>query len=176
LFRDQIRAGGPVTVTHPDVVRYFMTISEAVELLLQAGAMGRRGEVFVLDMGEPVRIQDLARRMIHLMGFEVCDIEHPHGDIAIEYTGLRPGEKLYEELLIGENVVATDHPMIMRAEEAVIEGEPLWSIIEQLREAAEQLDCERVRRTLRRAVDGFKPQCTIQDTLWCQTNGFRKAG
>ena len=110
LFREQIRAGGPVTVTHRDIIRYFMTIPEAAQLVIQAGAMARGGDVFVLDMGDPVKIQDLARRMIRLMGLTVRDDENPDGDIEIEYTGLRPAEKLYEELMIGTNVSGTSHP------------------------------------------------------------------
>ena len=107
LFNEQIKAGGPVTVTHPEVIRYFMTIPEAAQLVIQAGSMADGGEVFVLDMGKPVRICDLARRMIHLMGLTVRDEQHPDGDIEIAYTGLRPAEKLYEELLIGNNVTGT---------------------------------------------------------------------
>ncbi len=115
LFNEQIKAGGPVTVTHPEVIRYFMTIPEAAQLVIQAGSMADGGDVFVLDMGKPVRICDLARRMIHLMGMTVRDEQHPDGDIEIAYTGLRPAEKLYEELLIGNNVTGTQHPMILRA-------------------------------------------------------------
>src|ERR1700728_4685764 len=115
LFNEQIKAGGPVTVTHPEVIRYFMTIPEAAQLVIQAGSMADGGEVFVLDMGKPVRIEDLARRMINLMGLTVRDEQHPDGDIEISYTGLRPAEKLYEELLIGNNVTGTEHPMILRA-------------------------------------------------------------
>src|SRR5690606_12567145 len=114
LFREQIKRGGPVTVTHKDIIRYFMTIPEAAQLVLQAGSMAQGGDVFVLDMGEPVRIVDLARRMIKLMGASVRDENNPDGDIEIVFTGLRPAEKLYEELLIGGNVVGTGHPMIMR--------------------------------------------------------------
>ena len=117
LFQEQIRRGGPVTVTHPDVIRYFMTIPEAAQLVIQAGSMAKGGDVFVLDMGRPVRIDDLARRMISLMGLTVRDAANPEGDIEIEYTGLRTAEKLFEELLIGTNVTGTDHPMIMRAME-----------------------------------------------------------
>jgi FlaA1/EpsC-like NDP-sugar epimerase len=117
LFKRQIRSGGPVTVTHPDIIRYFMTIPEAVELVIQAGNMAHGGEVFVLDMGEPVRIVDLARKMIYLSGFTVKDTEHPEGDIEIKFTGLRPGEKLYEELLIGDNPIPTEHPRILKANE-----------------------------------------------------------
>lgn len=123
LFTDQVNAGGPVTVTHPKVTRYFMTIPEAAQLVLQAGNMGRNGDVFVLDMGEPVQIYDLAERLIRIMGHSVKDDKNPDGDIEIQVTGLRPGEKLYEELLLGDNVSGTDHPMIMRAEEEFLEGE-----------------------------------------------------
>ena len=117
LFKGQIRRGGPVTVTHPEVNRYFMTIPEAVQLVLQAAAMGRGGDVFVLDMGEPVKIADLALTMIRLMGKSVRDEANPDGDIEVQFTGLRPGEKLYEELLIGDNCIGTEHPMITRAME-----------------------------------------------------------
>jgi FlaA1/EpsC-like NDP-sugar epimerase len=120
LFKQQIKAGGPVTVTDSNMIRYFMTIPEAVELVIQAGAMGLGGDVFVLDMGKPVRIDDLAKKMIRLSGLEVKDESHPDGDIEIKYTGLRPGEKLYEELLIGDNVSDTDNPLIMRAEEELL--------------------------------------------------------
>src|SRR5690606_25799126 len=116
LFRQQIKSGGPVTVTHPDIIRYFMTIPEAAELVIQAGSMGRGGDVFVLDMGDPVKIVDLAKRMIKLSGLSIQTPERPNGDIAIEYSGLRPGEKLFEELLIGDNVSGTEHSRIMRAE------------------------------------------------------------
>ena len=117
LFREQIREGGPVTVTHPDVIRYFMTIPEAAQLVIQAGSMGSGGDVFVLDMGSPVRIADLAKRMIQLAGYTVRDEKHPDGDIEIRFTGLRPAEKLFEELLIGKNVTGTEHPRILRAME-----------------------------------------------------------
>ena len=116
-FRKQIESGGPVTVTHPEVIRYFMSIPEAAELVFQAGAMARGGEVFVLDMGEAVKIDQLARSMIRLMGREVLDAEQPDGDIAIEYIGLRPGEKLYEELLIGAGTTATEHARIAKCHE-----------------------------------------------------------
>jgi FlaA1/EpsC-like NDP-sugar epimerase len=120
LFKHQIKSGGPITVTHPDIIRYFMTIPEAVELVIQAGNMAHGGEVFVLDMGDPVKITDLAKKMIYLSGFTLCDHEHPDGDIEIKFTGLRPGEKLYEELLIGNNATPTEHPRIMKANEKFI--------------------------------------------------------
>ena len=129
LFRQQIREGGPVTVTHPDVTRYFMTIPEAAQLVIQAGSMAKGGEVFVLDMGEPVRIFDLAVTMIHLMGLTVRDCDNLDGDIEVQFSGLRAGEKLYEELLIGDQSVGTDHPAIMRAHEELIPWAELSSII-----------------------------------------------
>jgi len=165
LFREQISSGGPVTVTDSKIVRYFMTIPEAAELVIQAGAMGQGGDVFVLDMGEPVLIVDLARRMIRLSGFAVKDEDHPQGDIEITYTGLRPGEKLYEELLIGDNVLPTEHEKIMRAEEEVIRWKVLELLIEQLQDATESGDFNRVRELLQEAVSGFKPQCDVVDEL-----------
>ena len=123
LFRDQIRDGGPVTVTHPDIIRYFMTIPEASQLVLQAGSIGLGGEVFVLDMGEPVKIADLARKMIHLMGLEERTENNPAGDVEVTFTGLRPGEKLYEELLIGDDPQGTSHPRIMMAREVSLNWE-----------------------------------------------------
>ena len=127
LFRQQIAHGGPITLTHAEVTRYFMTIPEAAQLVLQAGAMAQGGDVFVLDMGEPVKISELARQMVMLSGFTVRDATHPHGDIALHITGLRPGEKLYEELLIGDNPQPTEHHRIMRAQEASIAWEQLQS-------------------------------------------------
>ena len=157
LFREQIRQGGPVTVTHPEVTRYFMTIPEASQLVIQAGSMAEGGEVFVLDMGEPVRIHDLATAMIHLMGYSVRDEQNPVGDIEIHYSGLRPGEKLYEELLFGDDGVGTRHPMIMQARE---EAHP-WKVIEkaldQFRIALETSDEAAMRQLLRRYVMGYAP-------------------
>ncbi|MGI5308745.1 polysaccharide biosynthesis protein [Rheinheimera sp. WS51] len=132
LFREQIRKGGPVTVTHKDIIRYFMTIPEAAQLVIQAGAMGAGGDVFVLDMGEPVKIADLARRMIHLMGLEVKDDKHPKGDIEVRFSGLRPGEKLFEELLIGDNVRQTEHPRIMAADEQYLTWPEMEAILLRL--------------------------------------------
>ncbi len=165
LFREQISHGGPVTVTDSKIIRYFMTIPEAAELVIQAGAMGRGGDVFVLDMGEPVYIVDLARRMIRLSGFEVFDENNPNGDIEITYTGLRPGEKLYEELLIGDNVLATEHEKIMRAEEEVIVWKDLKAMINNLQIATDSSDFEAVRSVLQNAVSGYKPQCEVVDEL-----------
>lgn len=166
LFRDQIAKGGPVTVTDERVIRYFMTIPEAAQLVIQAGAMGVGGDVFVLDMGEPIRIVDLAKRMIHLSGLEIIDDNHPNGEIGIKFIGLRPGEKLYEELLIGENVSETAHKRIMRAEEQVIPWEELETLLSRLEKAAKDDDFEAVRAILKYAVTGYKPQCEIQDYLW----------
>jgi len=166
LFREQIARGGPVTVTDARIIRYFMTIPEASQLVIQAGALGQGGDVFVLDMGEPIRILDLAKRMIHLSGLEIKDEEHPSGEIEISFTGLRPGEKLYEELLIGDNVSETSHPRIMRAEEQIIPWFELENMLEALEKAAKDDDFERVRDVLKRAVSGFVPQCEIGDLLW----------
>jgi FlaA1/EpsC-like NDP-sugar epimerase len=166
LFKEQIARGGPVTVTDPRVIRYFMTIPEASQLVIQAGAMGFGGDVFVLEMGKPVRIVDLAKRMIHLSGLEIKDDEHPDGDIEISYTGLRPGEKLYEELLIGDNVSKTAHARIMRAQEHVIPWPELEKMLAALEQAAKSDDFDQIRKILAAAVAGFVPQCEIEDLLW----------
>jgi FlaA1/EpsC-like NDP-sugar epimerase len=155
LFRTQIAAGGPLTVTHPEVTRYFMTIPEAAQLVLYAGAMARGGEVFVLDMGEPVRIMDLARRMIDLSGLTVRDEQSPDGDISIAITGLRPGEKLYEELLIGNNPAPTEHPRIMKAHEEFLPLPALEEELEKLRSAVERDDVDGIKSVLSRCVHGF---------------------
>src|SRR4029077_3218212 len=143
LFQEQIRRGGTVTLTHPDVIRYFMTITEAAQLVLQAGCMAKGGDVFVLDMGRPVRIDDLARRLINLMGFTLRDANNPDGDIEIEYTGLRTAEKLFEELLIGTNVTGTDHPMIMRAIEHRLSWPKMQQILNEMLVALASFDCHR---------------------------------
>lgn len=166
LFKKQIEEGGPVTVTHPEITRYFMTISEAAGLVLQAGAMGQGGDVFVLDMGEPVKIVELARRIIHLSGLEVRDESNHEGDIEIQFSGLRPGEKLYEELLIGENVSGTEHPLIMRAEEIELPWSYLREKLEQVDDACHQFDCETVRNILLEVVDGYQPTGGICDHVW----------
>jgi FlaA1/EpsC-like NDP-sugar epimerase len=171
VFRKQIQKGGPVTVTHPEITRYFMTIPEAAGLVLQAGSMGRGGDVFVLDMGSPVKIVDLAYRMIRLSGLEVIDETHPDGDIEIEYGGLRPGEKLYEELLIGENVSGTEHPLIMRAEEQELPWPTLQHMLTKLDTACQRFDCVAVRSILMEAVDGYTPQSDICDYVWEQSRG-----
>jgi FlaA1/EpsC-like NDP-sugar epimerase len=166
LFHRQIRSGGPVTVTHVEMIRYFMTIPEAAQLVIQAGSMGEGGDVFVLDMGEPVRIYDLARHMVRLSGLDVRDAGHPDGDIAIETTGLRPGEKLYEELLIGDNVMSTSHSRIMRAEEERLPWEQLKGYLNELENAVALNNAEMSREVLLEAVRGYKPQCDIEDVLF----------
>ncbi|WP_092489985.1 nucleoside-diphosphate sugar epimerase/dehydratase [Pseudomonas sp. NFACC42-2] len=168
LFHKQIKSGGPLTVTHPKITRYFMTIPEAAQLVIQAGSMGLGGDVFVLDMGEPVKIIELAEKMIHLSGLSVRSDKNPHGDIAIEFTGLRPGEKLYEELLIGDNVVATQHPMIMSANEDHLSWEVLKSKLTELLTAVEQDDYTRVRQLLRDTVSGYCPDGEIVDWIYQQ--------
>lgn len=156
-FRSQIEAGGPITVTHPDITRYFMSIPEAAELVIQAGAMARGGEVFVLHMGEPVKIDSLARLMIRLSGLEVCDETNPSGDIEIAYTGLRPGEKLYEELLISENTSPTEHPRIFKCEEPFLSKDALLAELEALQAAMDTRDAREICTLLARTVEGFKP-------------------
>ncbi|ELT3990131.1 polysaccharide biosynthesis protein [Pseudomonas aeruginosa] len=168
LFREQIKRGGPVTVTHPSITRYFMTIPEAAQLVIQAGSMGQGGDVFVLDMGPPVKILELAEKMIHLSGLSVRSERSPHGDIAIEFSGLRPGEKLYEELLIGDNVNPTDHPMIMRANEEHLSWEAFKVVLEQLLAAVEKDDYSRVRQLLRETVSGYAPDGEIVDWIYRQ--------
>ena len=155
LFRRQIAEGGPITLTHPDVTRYFMTIPEAAQLVLQAGAMAVGGDVFVLDMGQPIKIIDLARRMVQLSGLTLCDPDHPHGDIAIEVTGLRPGEKLYEELLIGDNPEPTGHPRIMKAHEPFLPWDALTPALAVLRAAAQAGDTAAIKAFLLAHVHGY---------------------
>ncbi|MGR5208787.1 polysaccharide biosynthesis protein [Vibrio sp. PNB23_22_7] len=166
LFKKQIAAGGPVTVTHPDITRYFMTIPEAAQLVIQAGAMGKGGDVFVLDMGESVKITDLARNLIQLSGLEVKSDENPHGDIAIQFAGLRPGEKLYEELLIGDNVKQTAHERIMTAHEIHLSLSDYESLINELDLACHGMDHEKIRSLLLSAPTGFNPTDGIGDLVW----------
>ncbi|HEY1283634.1 MAG TPA: nucleoside-diphosphate sugar epimerase/dehydratase, partial [Steroidobacteraceae bacterium] len=166
LFREQIRRGGPVTVTHPDVIRYFMTIPEAAQLVIQAGSMAKGGDVFVLDMGRPVRIDDLARRMISLMGLTVRDATNPEGDIEIEYTGLRTAEKLFEELLIGTNVTGTDHPMIMRAMEHSLPWTRMQQLLNDLLVALASFDCRRALALLTESVAEYRAVHAISDYVW----------
>ena len=165
LFRSQIRSGGPVTLTHPEITRFFMTIPEAAQLVIQAGAMGHGGDVFVLDMGEPVKILDLARRMIRLMGLSVQSIDEPDGEIAIEYTGLRPGEKLYEELLIGDEVQPTQHAKIMRALESSLDPATLARFINAFDTAVRTHDAEQLRTLLSEAVHGYTTAYPLVDHL-----------
>ncbi|MCK8654909.1 polysaccharide biosynthesis protein [Pseudomonas umsongensis] len=168
LFHKQIKSGGPLTVTHPKITRYFMTIPEAAQLVIQAGSMGQGGDVFVLDMGEPVRIVELAEKMIHLSGLSVRSEKNQHGDISIEFTGLRPGEKLYEELLIGDNVSVTQHPMIMSANEDHLPWEVLKAKLAELLNAVEHDDYARVRQLLRETVSGYTPDGEIVDWIYQQ--------
>jgi FlaA1/EpsC-like NDP-sugar epimerase len=167
LFRQQIRDGGPITLTDPEVTRFFMTIPEAAQLVIQAGAMAKGGDVFVLDMGESVRIGDLARRMVELSGLSVRDEENPDGDIEIQVTGLRPGEKLYEELLIGDNPQPTAHPRIMKAHEKFLP----WPLLEQkltvLSAALDANDVPAIRHLLEAVVSGYQPADEIVDWLHC---------
>ncbi|EAW40115.1 predicted nucleoside-diphosphate sugar epimerase [marine gamma proteobacterium HTCC2080] len=166
LFREQIECGGPVTVTHPDVSRYFMSITEAAQLVLQTGAMGTGGDVFVLDMGEPVRIVDLARRMIRLSGYELEGDALASDHIDIEFIGLRPGEKLHEELLLGTSVAGTGHPMIMRAEEDSLDFDVLEVATRALIEACGTLDCDAITKILRNYVSGFDAHEVRHDFVW----------
>jgi FlaA1/EpsC-like NDP-sugar epimerase len=160
LFRKQLLAGGPITVTHAEVTRYFMTIPEAAQLVLQAGAMSQGGDVFVLDMGQPIKIIDLAKRMAQLAGYTLCNEDNPNGDIHIEVTGLRPGEKLYEELLIGDNPQPTSHQRIMKAKEAFVDWTTLAPLLVNLRHAAIQNDTDTIKTILERMVSGYLPQPT----------------
>ncbi len=166
LFKDQIRNGGPVTVTHRDIIRYFMTIPEAAQLVIQAGSMARGGDVFVLDMGKPVKILDLAHRMINLMGLSVRDSENPDGDIEVQFVGLRPAEKLYEELLIGSNVTGTEHPRIMRADEDFLPMDVLSSHLQNISQASKVLDFDKAREILLSAVKEYVPANDIDDLVW----------
>ncbi|WP_328803636.1 polysaccharide biosynthesis protein [Aquipseudomonas ullengensis] len=168
LFREQIRRGGPVTVTHPSITRYFMTIPEAAQLVIQAGSMGQGGDVFVLDMGHPVKILDLAEKMIHLSGLSVRSERNPQGDVAVEFTGLRPGEKLFEELLIGGEVSPTSHSMIMRANEELLSWDALKLILIELLAAVDVGDYDRVRQLLRATVSGYTPEGEIVDWMHVQ--------
>ncbi|ASK19170.1 polysaccharide biosynthesis protein [Halomonas sp. N3-2A] len=166
LFRKQIEQGGPIKVTHPEITRYFMTIPEAAQLVIQAGAMGEGGEVFVLDMGEPVRILDLAMNMVRLSGLEVKDAEHPEGDIEIVYSGLRPGEKLYEELLIGDDVRRTRHDRIMTSKERFWEWPRLETFLKELEQAFIETDHLRIRQLLQLAPLDYHPLGDIADLVW----------
>lgn len=165
LFKKQIAAGGPITLTHPDITRYFMTIPEAAQLVIQAGAMGVGGDVFLLDMGKPIKILDLARQMVRLSGLAVRDESNPKGDIEIKITGLRPGEKLYEALLIGERPEGTDHPRIMTSKEAMLPWEQLEALLNELQAACEAYDARRVRDLLEQAPTAFSPADPVLDNM-----------
>ncbi len=167
LFRKQIQLGGPITLTDERITRYFMTIPEAAQLVIQAGAMATGGDVFVLDMGEPVKIIDLARKMIDLSGLTLSDESNPEGDIAIEVTGLRPGEKLYEELLIGDNPIPTVHSRIMKAHEDFISWSNLQEHLAKLMQAVERNDVPQIRQIIQSIVPGYKPEGNVVDWVWC---------
>ena len=166
LFKKQIKEGGPLTVTDKDVIRYFMTITEAVELVIQAGALGRGGDVFLLDMGDPVSIDTLAKKMISLSGLQLKDDLNPNGDIEIKYIGLRPGEKLFEELLVGVDSSRTDNPLIMRAEEEMISWDKLKLILEDLEKETSTCNQDKIRKLLMQLVPGYKPEKKIVDILY----------
>jgi FlaA1/EpsC-like NDP-sugar epimerase len=165
-FRQQIRDGGPITLTHPEITRYFMTIPEASQLVIQAGAMAKGGDVFVLDMGQSVKIMDLARRMIELSGLTVKDAHNPDGDIEIEITGLRPGEKLYEELLIGDNPKPTSHSRIMKAHEEFIPWAELEDKLKALEMALNVNDVGVIRLMMQQLVPGYTPSDEIVDWVY----------
>ena len=163
LFAEQIARGGPVTLTHADVTRYFMTIPEAARLVLLAGSFARGGDVFVLDMGKPIAVRDVARKMIEGSGLTVCDADNPDGDIEIEITGLRPGEKLYEELLIGSDMLTTPHPKILRAQEGHLSEIELAKALKSLSEAIETRDVALLRSVLAQWIEQIedRPDATV---------------
>ncbi|GAA4358641.1 nucleoside-diphosphate sugar epimerase/dehydratase [Variovorax defluvii] len=171
LFRQQIRNGGPITLTHSDITRYFMTIPEAAQLVIQAGAMATGGEVFVLDMGEPLRIADLARRMVELSGLTVRDADNPDGDIEIRVVGLRPGEKLYEEPLIGDDPLPTAHPRIMKARDEFLSWSELTPQLERLQAALDVNDAPLIRQQLQQLVRGYRPGGEVVDWVHLEQRG-----
>ncbi|WP_086971882.1 polysaccharide biosynthesis protein [Vibrio coralliirubri] len=171
LFKKQIAKGGPITVTHPDIIRYFMTIPEAAQLVIQAGAMGKGGDVFVLDMGEPVKITDLAENLIHLSGLDVKSDNHPYGDIEIHFSGLRPGEKLFEELLIGDDVAKTAHERIMTANERFLAIDEYTELINGLDQACHNFEHDKIRQLLLDAPTEFSPSDGIGDLVWQRIQG-----
>lgn len=171
LFQQQIKEGGPVTVTHPKVIRYFMSIPEAAELVIQASALGKGGDVFVLDMGEPVNIYELAKRLINISGLRVKDEDNAEGDIEIVFTGLRPGEKLYEELLIGDNVSTTSHKQIFRAEEECIEKDEVEGYIKLIIEASETNNVKKYKELLEEVIHGYVNKDEIVDVLSMSKKG-----
>ncbi len=174
-FRQQIRDGGPITLTHPEITRYFMTVPEAAQLVIQAGAMAKGGDVFVLDMGESVKIMDLARRMIELSGLNLKDEQNPDGDIGIEITGLRPGEKLYEELLIGDNPKQTSHPRIMKANEDFIAWSDLEAKLGSLEVALNVNDVSLIRTMMQQLVPGYTPSDAIVDWVYMEQEAEARA-
>ncbi len=175
LFREQIQNGGPITLTHPEMTRYFMTIPEAAQLVVQAGAMAQGGDVFVLDMGEPVSILSLARRMIALCGLTVRDEDNPDGDIAIQTTRPRPGEKLCEELVLGDNLTGTEHSRILRANEVELPLEKVECILNQLEDACSSYNVSAVRKILKDVIEGYAPECEIQDLVWIAARRLKTA-
>jgi len=174
LFREQIKQGGPITVTHPDIIRYFMTIPEAAELVIQAGSMGKGGDVFVLNMGEPVKILDLAKRMIRLSGLDIKDDNNLNGDIEVQFNGLRPGEKLYEELLIGDNVSGTSHPLIMRAQEETLNWEETFKYLTKLDDNCSHYRCDLVKQLLLDLPTDYKSEHNIEDLVWSKNKSKTK--
>jgi len=168
LFRKQIKDGGPITLTDERITRYFMTIPEAAQLVIQAGAMATGGDVFVLDMGEPVKIIDLAKRMVELSGLALRDDANPNGDIAITVTGLRPGEKLYEELLIGDNPLPTSHPRIMKAHEDFLPWKELQIKLAALGLALDANNVPLIRTLLKELVPGYQPDGEVVDWVWME--------
>ena len=164
LFRQQIKEGGPITVTHPEIIRYFMTIPEAAQLVIQAGAMAKGGDVFVLDMGEPVKIVTLAKKMIHLSGLSEKSEQNPGGDIEIKFTGLRPGEKLYEELLIGDDVEGSIHPRIMTAKETSLSWPEIHNILHHLEKACEKYDIDEVMQLINKAPSAYNEKGSDANT------------
>jgi FlaA1/EpsC-like NDP-sugar epimerase len=169
LFRRQIKNGGPITVTHPDIIRYFMTIPEASQLVIQAGAMGKGGDVFVLDMGDPIKITALAKKMIRLSGLTESTETEPNGDIEIQFTGLRPGEKLYEELLIGDDVEGSEHPRIMTANEVLLTWPETHNLLQKLDTACHNFKVEDVINLLLEAPTAFKHESRNPDWVFNQT-------
>jgi FlaA1/EpsC-like NDP-sugar epimerase len=168
LFRRQVKAGGPITLTHSEITRYFMTIPEAAQLVIQAGAMASGGDVFVLDMGEPVKIIDLAKRIVELSGLSLKDEENPDGDIAIEITGLRPGEKLYEELLIGDNPLPTNHPRIMKSHEQFLPWDELNTYLDSLDISLTENNVPIIRKILKEIVSGYHPDANVVDWVYLE--------
>jgi FlaA1/EpsC-like NDP-sugar epimerase len=168
LFRNQIKEGGPITLTDERITRYFMTIPEAAQLVIQSGAMASGGDVFVLDMGEPVRIIDLAKRMVELSGLGLKDEANPTGDIEIRVTGLRPGEKLYEELLIGDNPLPTHHARIMKAHEDFLPWDQLQPKLNELNQVLDINDVPRIRALLKDLVPGYQPDGDVVDWVWME--------